>query len=84
MSQVDQASAGLAARAADGPPEQQVHIAQLAVDADAFAARGHELVADAPTARICRSVVMKPESADIVDDLQARLEALSRASGGKA
>lgn len=84
MSQVDQASAGLAARAADGPPEQQVHIAQLAVDADAFAARGHELVADAPTARICRSVVMKPESADIVDDLQARLEALSRASGGQA
>ncbi len=78
LSEVDAASAALFAAAADASPADQIHLAQYLVSADALAARGHDLVADRADARICRSVVMKPESAEIVGQLHARLESLAR------
>ncbi len=77
MAAVDAASAALFAAAGALPVDQQIHIAQYAVSADALAARGHRVVADRDVARICRSVVMKPESARIVAELHERLAALS-------
>ena len=77
MSEVDAATEALFAAAAAASPAEQLHIAQYAVTADALGARGHGVVADRESARICRSVVMKPESAAIVPDLHARLEALA-------
>lgn len=78
MSALDTATGALFQAASSGPPAEQVHIAQYAVSAAALAERGHALVADRETARICRSVVMKPESAAIVPELHSRLESLAR------
>ncbi|MFN8172087.1 MAG: aminotransferase class I/II-fold pyridoxal phosphate-dependent enzyme [Candidatus Nanopelagicales bacterium] len=78
MSEIDARTAHLAFAAADAPPAEQVHVAQYAVTPAALTARGHEVVVDRDSARICRSVVMKPESAAIVPELHARLESLLR------
>ena len=60
------------------PPDQQVHLATYSVKEPALAARGHTVVADAEMARIMRSTVMKPESADAIVEIHARLEQLVR------
>jgi len=78
MSGVDAAAGALFASAAALPPHEQVHIAQYVVTAQALTARGHRLRADQDSARICRSVVMKPQSAAIVAELNATLAGLSR------
>ena len=44
----------------------------------ALHARGHEVTADVDVARIMRSTVMKPESADAIPDIHATLERLAR------
>jgi glutamate/tyrosine decarboxylase-like PLP-dependent enzyme len=77
LSEIDSGSERLFRDAASLPPTEQIHIATLAAAAGDFAARGHVADADVPSARICRSVVMKPESAAIVGDLHARLETLA-------
>lgn len=79
MSEVDQASQALFHAAAELPADEQIHLATYAVTAPALAARGHVITADATTARIMRSTVMKPESSTIIGDIHRRLESLSRA-----
>lgn len=76
LSEIDAASAKLFVAAAALPPEEQVHLATYAVKPDALAARGHAVVGDVDTGRIMRSTVMKPESADAVVEIHARLESL--------
>ena len=76
MSAVDAASSALFHAAAALPPAEQVHLATYAVKADGLAARGHDLVPDLDAARIMRSTVMKPESADAVPTIHASLERL--------
>ncbi len=78
MSEIDRASAQLFVDAAALPPDQQIHLATYSVKADALAARGHDVVADVDSARIVRSTVMKPESADAIPRIHARLESLVR------
>ena len=76
LSQVDAASAQLFADAAALPPHQQVHLATYTVTAAALAGRGHLVEDDVAAGRILRSTVMKPESAGIIADVHATLDAL--------
>jgi glutamate/tyrosine decarboxylase-like PLP-dependent enzyme len=78
MSEIDAASAQLFVDAAALPPDQQIHLATYSVKADALAARGHSVRADVDAARIMRSTVMKPESAEAIPQIHARLEGLVR------
>ena len=76
MSEIDAASdamlhAGMAS--ADDP----VFLSTLRVDADTFAALHPDVERDADSARILRSVLMKPEHDAWIDPLHARLEALA-------
>lgn len=84
MTGLDAASERVFRDAAALPRERQVHLATFLVTADALALRGHHPVRDAEAARILRSVVMKPESAEIVADVHTTLEGLVRARGGDA
>jgi hypothetical protein len=76
MTAIDAASTRLFHDAAALPPKEQLHLATYSVTAAALAARGHSLHPDAATARIMRSTVMKPESADAVASIHATLESL--------
>ena len=81
MSEIDAASdailhAGMAA--ADEP----VFLSTLRVDAETFAALHPDVERDAPSVRVLRSVLMKPEHERWVDALHARLEELATRAGG--
>jgi glutamate/tyrosine decarboxylase-like PLP-dependent enzyme len=78
MSAVDSASQELFTRAAQGEPAEQVHIATYGVTERQLSERGHDLRMDAPSARILRSVVMKPQSEDAIPGIHARLESIAR------
>ncbi|MFM9135116.1 MAG: pyridoxal phosphate-dependent decarboxylase family protein [bacterium] len=77
MTEVDAASHALFAAAAALPPEERIDLATYAVTSEAMHRRGHDVVDDADRARILRSTVMKPESADIVADIHGTLESLA-------
>ena len=76
MTAIDAASTALFHDAAALPPDEQLHLATYSVTAAALAARGHSVDPDAATARIMRSTVMKPESAEAVASIHATLETL--------
>ncbi len=76
MTAIDAASTALFHDAAALPPNEQLHLATYSVTAAALAARGHSVDPDAATARIMRSTVMKPESAEAVASIHATLETL--------
>jgi hypothetical protein len=78
LSAVDAASAKLFVDAAALPPAEQIHLATYSAKAAAFVDRGFDLVADVGAARIMRSTVMKPESADRIGEIHAKLESLVR------
>lgn len=78
MSAVDAASQAVFTRAAEGDRSEQVHVATYGVSARHLQARGHVIDEDAPSARILRSVVMKPESADILEGIHGRLSEIAR------
>jgi glutamate/tyrosine decarboxylase-like PLP-dependent enzyme len=78
MSEIDAASNALFRAAADCAPAEQIHLATYAVKAGDLAWRGHVVEHDAPTARIMRSTVMKPESEAYVPAIHARLCELAR------
>ena len=66
---------------ADGhgrPASGRCSSSTLRVTADAFGRRHPAVAADADGARILRSVLMKPEAEDYVDELHARVEELAR------
>ncbi len=56
-------------------PEDPVFLSTVRVDAEHLARHG--LTADAPAARILRSVLMKPEHEPTVDWLASRVEQLA-------
>jgi glutamate/tyrosine decarboxylase-like PLP-dependent enzyme len=58
--------------------EAPVFLSTLRVSADAMSRRHPEVAADAPSARILRSVLMKPESQTYASALHARVEELAR------
>ena len=81
LSAIDSASAELFSAAARGPADEQVHLALYSADAQAFATRGLAAAPDAHRARIIRSVLMKPESAEVIPWIHRRLATLSAAGG---
>ena len=79
LSEIDAASAAIL-RAGMEDSGDPVFLSTLQVAAEHLTALHPDLEADAPGARVLRSVLMKPEHATTTDWLVARLEALSRAT----
>jgi hypothetical protein len=57
----------------DLPAHQALFVATYTVDGSSLAVRGHRVDADLPTGRILRSVLMKPETEDLVPTLHNQL-----------
>ncbi|MEU9340351.1 aminotransferase class V-fold PLP-dependent enzyme [Streptomyces sp. NPDC048278] len=74
LTAIDAASARVLADGMTAP--DPVFLSTLKADRAAFAARHPEITADAEGARVLRSVLMKPESEDHVEDLHERVERL--------
>jgi len=83
LSALDAATAWIL-RAGMDDPDDPVFLSTLRVDAPHLAALHPDLEIDAPSARILRSVLMKPEHEAAVGWLATRLEALSRAAPAAA
>jgi glutamate/tyrosine decarboxylase-like PLP-dependent enzyme len=76
MSEIDAASAAML-HAGMADAEDPLFLSTLRVDADAFAALHPSVERDADSARVLRSVLMKPEHEPWVEMLRTRLEALA-------
>jgi len=76
MAELDFRSHELLVRAAEGERANQVHLATYVVKAQALEARGLSHGQDLDSARIMRSVLMKPESEAQVPFLHSRIEEL--------
>jgi len=74
LSELDAASTAIL-RAGMDDPDDPVFLSTLHIEADHLAR--HRLAADAPGARILRSVLMKPEHEGATDWLASRVEALA-------
>jgi glutamate/tyrosine decarboxylase-like PLP-dependent enzyme len=79
LSQLDAASAAIL-RAGMEDADDPVFLSSLQVDAEHLAALHPDLDVDAPSARILRSVLMKPEHEPATGWLATRVEALARAT----
>ena len=77
LSDIDGMSAQLFKDAAALPSSEQVHLATYSAKAAGFAARGHSAEADVAAARIMRSTVMKPESAERIRSIHEKLVSLT-------
>jgi glutamate/tyrosine decarboxylase-like PLP-dependent enzyme len=76
LSRIDLASERILQAGMTSP--DPVFLSTLRADADAFRARHRSVQADAPAARILRSVLMKPEAETSLPHLHERLEQLAR------
>jgi glutamate/tyrosine decarboxylase-like PLP-dependent enzyme len=83
LSAVDRAAAELL-RAGMEDPDDPIFLSTLQREAADVAALHPDLEIDAPSGRILRSVLMKPEHADAVPWLASRIEALARATRAAA
>jgi glutamate/tyrosine decarboxylase-like PLP-dependent enzyme len=77
LSAIDGGSASIL-RAGMADAKAPVFLSTLRVSADAMQHRHPDVTADAPGARILRSVLMKPESQTYASALHARVEELAR------
>jgi glutamate/tyrosine decarboxylase-like PLP-dependent enzyme len=77
LSAIDDASGRLLA-AGMADPERPVFVSTLRVTAEAFGRRHPAVKADADAGRIVRSVLMKPEAEEYLDELNDRVEELAR------
>nr|WP_206327834.1 aminotransferase class I/II-fold pyridoxal phosphate-dependent enzyme [Streptomyces sp. S3(2020)] len=75
LSGIDAASARILSDGMTGP--DPVFLSTFRAGREAFALRHPKVAADADATRILRSVLMKPESEDAVEQLHARVEQLS-------
>ena len=76
MSEIDRASEAML-HAGMGDSEDPIFLSTLRVDASAFAALHPEIERDADSARVLRSVLMKPEHEAWIEPLHRRLETLA-------
>ena len=60
------------------PAEEQWHLATYSMSVEDLTERGITVEPDQPRARILRSVFMKPEHEEVVDDLVEVLEVASQ------
>ncbi len=77
MAKLDDISHELLVQLGNGPRQQQMHIATYVVKPNQLAQRGFVFEEDAKTARILRSVLMKPEHETWVPKLHQRIESLA-------
>jgi glutamate/tyrosine decarboxylase-like PLP-dependent enzyme len=78
MSQLDHVSHELLVQAAQGERKDQIHLATYVTKPEQLQSRGFSLAQDAPTARILRSVLMKPEHETWVPRIHRTVESLAR------
>ncbi len=78
LSEVDARSVAVM-RAGMDDPGDPVFLSVLSVQRDALLSRHPQLAGDAESARVLRSVLMKPEHEHVVESLHARVEALAAA-----
>ena len=78
MSKLDEVSHELLVQLGQGPRDEQIHLATYVVKPHQLRARGIELIEDAPSARILRSVLMKPEQESWIPRIHAKVEDLTR------
>ena len=78
LSEIDRVSAAVFVNAAGGDPREQIHLATYNVKGADLVRRGHDVHVDRDAGRILRSVVMKPESSEVIDDIHARLSSIVR------
>ena len=78
MSQLDAVSHAIFEMAADTTRPQQTHLATYVVTPDQLRSRGIHLVEDAPSARIMRSVLMKPEHEALIPEMHHHVSMWSR------
>ncbi|MEU7632969.1 aminotransferase class I/II-fold pyridoxal phosphate-dependent enzyme [Nocardia sp. NPDC049220] len=77
VSEVDAVSGRMLTDGMAAGPTDAMFLSTLRVDAAGFGGRGHHLDIDAPSGRILRSALMKPEQELCADDLVARIAALA-------
>ncbi|MGW8375514.1 aminotransferase class I/II-fold pyridoxal phosphate-dependent enzyme [Streptomyces sp. ODS28] len=78
LSEADRVSAAVMEAGMSAPPAESVFLATYGVTPEALAVRGHRVEADAEGGRILRSVLMKPEHEEWVEELHVRAEGLAR------
>ena len=78
MSELDRVSAAIFTMAADTAKPQQTHLATYVVTAKQLESRGIFLEADIPSARIMRSVLMKPEHEQLIPEMHHHVSMWSR------
>lgn len=77
MSKLDHVSHELLVQLGQGQREDQIHLATYVVKASQLTQRGFHLAEDAKTARILRSVLMKPEHETWVPHLHERIQVMA-------
>jgi hypothetical protein len=75
---VDAISQTIFEKSAQAPRDQQIHLATYVMKPQGFVRRGFELEQDRDTARILRSVLMKPEQENWIPDLHTHVETLAK------
>ena len=78
LSKLDAASQAIFEQSAKRPPNEQVHLATYMLKQDGFDKRKISVSHDADSARILRSVLMKPEHEFWVDELHEQIENQAR------
>jgi len=78
MAGLDWASHEIFERSAKVDRANQIHLATYVMKPDGFAKRGISLVQNSDTARIMRSVLMKPEQEHWIPDLHSHVESLAK------
>ena len=78
IAELDRTSHAIFEMAADTTRPQQTHLATYVVKPEQLRARGIELVEDAPTGRIMRSVLMKPEHEPLIPEMHHHVSMWSR------
>jgi len=78
MSTLDWASHEIFERSAKTDRSNQIHLATYVMKPDGFAKRGIRLTENAESARIMRSVLMKPEQEHWIPDLHSHVESLAK------
>jgi hypothetical protein len=74
MSELDRVSHAIFEMAADTTRPQQTHLATYVVSEPKLAIRGINLRDDTPSARIMRSVLMKPEHEPLIPEMHQHVE----------
>jgi glutamate/tyrosine decarboxylase-like PLP-dependent enzyme len=78
FSSVDAISQAIFEKSAQAPRDQQIHLATYVMKPQGFIRRSFELEQDRDTARILRSVLMKPEQENWIPDLHTHVETLAK------